>query len=66
MSGEIQVDENWRKRYNEELMQLFGGSDVLSFVRTSRLNQTGYVNRMDSNRKVSQVFNNNRQEIRLR
>jgi hypothetical protein len=38
MSGEIKVNENWRKRYNKELMQLFGDLDILSFVAISRLN----------------------------
>jgi len=29
MFGEIKVNENWRKRNNKELLQLFGGLDVL-------------------------------------
>jgi hypothetical protein len=40
-------------------MQLFGDLDILPFVRISRLNWIGYVNRMDSIRKVRQVFNDN-------
>ena len=47
-------------------MQLFGDLHILSFVRVSRLNWIGHVNRMDSERKVSQVFNNNPQGSRLR
>jgi len=66
MFGGIKVDEDWRKRYNTELMQLCGDSDILAFVRISRLNWIGHVNRMDSKRKVSQVFNNNLQGSRLR
>ena len=66
MYGEIRVSENWRERYNKELMQLFGDTDILSFVRVGRLNWIGHVNRMDSKRKVSQVFNNNPQGSRLR
>ena len=38
MSGGIKVSENWRKRYNEELMQVFGDLDILSFVRINRFN----------------------------
>ena len=53
----IKVNEYWRKRYNKELTQLFGDLDILSFVRKCRLNWIGHVNRMDSKRKVSQVFN---------
>jgi hypothetical protein len=47
-------------------MQLFGDLDILSFVRVGRLNWIGHVNRMDSKRKVSQVFNNNPQGSRPR
>ena len=65
MSGEIKVNENWRKRYDKELMLQFGGLDVLSFVRMSRVNWIGHVNRMDSKSEVSQVFNNNSQGSRL-
>jgi hypothetical protein len=47
------------KRCNKEFMQLFGDLDILSFVRISRLNSIGHVNRMVSKRKVSQLFSNN-------
>jgi hypothetical protein len=47
-------------------MQLFGDLDILSFVRVGRSNWIGHVNRMDSKRKVSQVFNNNSQGRCLR
>jgi hypothetical protein len=40
--------------------------NYFSFVRISGLNWIGYVNRMDSKRKGSQVFNNNCQGSRLR
>jgi hypothetical protein len=61
MFGGINVNENWRRRCNKELTQLCGDLDMLSFVRISLLNWIGRVNRMDSKRKVSQGFNNNRQ-----
>jgi hypothetical protein len=44
-------------------MQIFGDVDILTFVRISRVNWIGNVNRMDSKR--SQVFNNNPQGSRL-
>jgi len=53
MSGGIKVNESWRKRYDKELMQLFGDLDMLSFVRIRQLNWIGHVNRMDRKRKVS-------------
>jgi hypothetical protein len=39
--GRIKVNETWRKRYNMDLMQLFGGLDILPFVGVSRLNWIG-------------------------
>jgi len=39
----IKVNENLRKPYNEELMQMFGDLDILSFVRISRFNWITYV-----------------------
>jgi hypothetical protein len=52
----INGNENWRKRYNKELVQLFGDLGILSFVRISRLNWIGLVNRMESKRKLSVVY----------
>ena len=60
MFGEIKMNENWRKRYDKELMVRFGdGLDILSFVGMGRMDWIGHVNRVDSKSKVSQVFNNN-------
>jgi intein/homing endonuclease len=64
--GGIKVNENWRKQYNKELIQLFGDLDILSFVKISRMKWIGHVNRMDSKRKVSQLFNNKPQGHQLR
>jgi hypothetical protein len=44
MSEEIKAIENWRQRYNKELMNLFGDLDILQFSRISWLNLTGHVN----------------------
>jgi hypothetical protein len=66
MIGGKLVNKNWRKRYNKKLMLLLGDLDILLFVRTSRSNWRGHVNRMDSERKVNQVFNNNSVGRRLR
>jgi hypothetical protein len=62
----INANKNWRKRYNEELMQIFGDLDTLSFVRIRLLNWIGHVYRMDSKWKLSQIFNNNPQGNWLR
>jgi len=37
-------------------MQPFGDLGILSFVRISRLNWIGHVNRMDTEIKVSQIL----------
>jgi hypothetical protein len=37
MFGGIKINEIWGKRYNKELMQLFGDLDVPSFFRISQL-----------------------------
>jgi hypothetical protein len=42
-------------------MQPFGDLDILSFVRIIWLNWIGQVSRMNSEGKVSQVFDNNPQ-----
>ena len=63
--GGDEVNGNWKKRYSEELMQVFGELSILSFVRISRLNWICHINRIDTKRKVGQVFNNNRQGNRL-
>jgi len=42
----IKVYENWRKRYNKELIRLFVDLDILSFFRTCRLNRICHLKRM--------------------
>ena len=63
----ITANGNWRKRYNKELMQLFGDLYILSFIGISVLNWNDHVNtrRMDSKRNISQILNNNPQGSRL-
>ena len=50
------------------ISQLFGDTDIdmVSFVRTTRLNWIRNVNRLDCKTEVSQVFNYNPQGSRLR
>jgi len=62
--GGIIVNEDWRKRYNIEFIQLFGDLGILTFVTISRLHWIGHVNRMHSKRKVTQVFKTNPQGSR--
>jgi len=56
MFGRSKVNENWRKRYNKELLKLLGDLDILSFARISQLNWLGHVNRKDSKKKVKYLI----------
>ena len=53
------VNEILRKQYNKKWMQLCGDVDIRSFVRISWLNWICHFNRIDSKRKVRQIYNNN-------
>jgi hypothetical protein len=63
---EQEESEENNRRYNSELLQLFGELDILPFVRTRRWNWIGRVNRMNNKRKGSQVLKNNPQGSRLK
>jgi len=52
----IEVNENCRKQYNKELLQLLGDLCILSLVRVSQWNLIGHVNRMNGKRKVGHLF----------
>jgi hypothetical protein len=54
------------RRYDNELLQLFADLDVLSCVRTSRLNWIGRVKRMNNKIGASEVLKNNPQGSRLK
>jgi hypothetical protein len=67
MSQHVEINKG---RYNQCILlvfasnsiQLFGDLDIPSFARAYGWNWIGYVNRMDSKRKVSHIFNSNPQE----
>jgi hypothetical protein len=56
MFGGIKINENCRKRYNKELMQLFGDVDIYLLVGMNRLYWSGHVNRMDSKSQVTYLI----------
>lgn len=35
--GGIKVDNNWHRRYNIELYQLYNEPDIVKFIKTNRL-----------------------------
>ena len=65
MFGGIKVNENWRKGYNKELIQVLGDLDILSFVTTAGLNWSGLMDRMDRISKLSLGFNSSHQGSRM-
>jgi hypothetical protein len=44
MFGGSKVNENWRKRFNKLLMQVFGDFDMLLFLRINMKNCIGHFN----------------------
>ena len=64
--GAVYVDDTWRRRYNNELMEMYGDLDVISFIKLNRLRWIGHVSRMDANKKVHQVCYIHPQGKRLR
>jgi hypothetical protein len=66
MLGAIKINNCWRGRHNNELMQLYGDLDIVSFIRINRLRWIGHVNRMDNKRMVYHVFANQPQGSRSR
>jgi hypothetical protein len=61
----IKINNFWR-RHNNELMQLYGDLDIISFIRINKLRWIGHVNRMDNKRFVYQVFADQSQGSRPR
>jgi hypothetical protein len=64
--GAIKIINCWTRRHNNELMQLYGDLDIVSFIRINRLRWIGHISRMDNNRMVYQVFANQSQGSRPR
>jgi hypothetical protein len=61
--GAIKINNCWRRRHKNELMQLYGDLDIVSFIRIKRLRWIGHVNRMDNKRMVYQVLIINLKEV---
>jgi hypothetical protein len=45
--GAVKINNQWRRRNNNELMQLYGDMDIVSFMRINRLKWIGHVNCID-------------------
>jgi hypothetical protein len=62
--GAVQENGGRRKRYNQELYELFNEPDIVKYIKINRLGWAGHVIRMDNNRTVENVFNTKPTRIR--
>lgn len=50
------TQNRWRRRYNHELMQLYGEPSIVRTTKINRLRWLGHVQRMDDNRVPKKVL----------
>jgi hypothetical protein len=55
--GAVQENGVRRKKYNNELYELFNEPDIVEYIKINRLCWAGHVIGMDNNRLVKKVFN---------
>lgn len=48
--GGVKIDNNWRRRFNHELYELYGEPDIVKFIKINRLRWFGHVLRMGEER----------------
>jgi hypothetical protein len=46
ISGPIRDTDQWRRRYNEELYQLYAEPEIVKWIRSARLRWAGHIVRM--------------------
>ncbi len=57
--GGIKVEDNWRRRYNHELYQLYNEPDIVKHIKITRLRWLGHVQRMEEERVPLKMLNTN-------
>jgi hypothetical protein len=57
--GPAQIEEDWRRRNNDELDKLMKG-DLVKYVRAQRIKWWGHLNRMDKTNTVRKITEWNR------
>src|SRR6201990_2432916 len=55
--GGIQIENNWRRRFNHELYELYAEPDIVKYIKTNRLRWFGHVLRMDEERVPLKMLN---------
>ena len=57
--GGVKVEENWRRRYNHELYQLYNEPDIVKYIKINRLRWLGHVQRMEDERVPLKLLRTN-------
>ena len=57
--GGIKVDNNWRRRFNHELYQLYNEPDIVKYIKINRLRWLGHVQRMEEERVPLKLLSTN-------
>ena len=55
--GGIQIENNWRRRFNHELYELYAEPDIVKYIKINRLRWFGHVLRMDEERVPLKMLN---------
>ncbi|KAJ4437298.1 hypothetical protein ANN_17436 [Periplaneta americana] len=54
--GPVNVDNEWRARYNHELYELFSEPNITSFIKMGRLRWAGHIMRLEDSRPAIRVL----------
>ena len=54
--GAVRVNNEWRIRYNKEVMQIYKELVIVTYIKIARLKWIGYVNRMGKQKSTSPGF----------
>jgi hypothetical protein len=57
ISGPVEENGTWRRRYNHELYKLFNEPDIIGYIKVKRLEWVGHLIRTGENRTIKKIFN---------
>ena len=55
----MKVDNNWRRRFNHELEELYAEPNIVRYIKINRLRWLGHVQRMEEERVPLKLLNTN-------
>jgi hypothetical protein len=55
--GAKQENGTWRKRYNDELYELFNDSNIVNYIKAKRLAWAGHLTCLSNERTLKKIFN---------